>query len=228
MYKESTGIGQVKKKLTPLGLEVSYDQESEEFRINFKRGKEDTAYYTNDAEDAIMTGKAMMKESLKELYTIQFDDKDKRALTGKSLGYIRGPGLYSLKRIPGTEDYEIYNLNNDKVGIAMKESELIIVPRDTLISGTDYILEKGDRIKVLKEDYRASIIIDVALSGSQYRNFIILAQRKYKLGVEEISDRGPGSQWPEVKFYGSYQNVKSFFLNEYDDDEDLFDEIVRK
>ncbi len=33
-----------------------------EYRVNFKGGKESTAYYTNDLEDAIQTGRAMSRE----------------------------------------------------------------------------------------------------------------------------------------------------------------------
>lgn len=36
-----------------------------EYRVNFKGGPERTAYYTNDLEDAIQTGRAMSREGLR-------------------------------------------------------------------------------------------------------------------------------------------------------------------
>lgn len=74
----------------------------------------------------------------------------------------------------------------------------------------------------LKEGSQASIILDVAISSSSdYKEFISIAQKQYKLKVEVISRRGP-SGWPEVKFTGDYKNLRNFFLNEYDDDENFF------
>lgn len=35
--------------------------EGNEFRVNFKGGKEATAYYTSDLEDAVLTGISMAK-----------------------------------------------------------------------------------------------------------------------------------------------------------------------
>ncbi len=35
-----------------------------EYRVNFQRGPESTAYYTNDLDDAVTTGKDMMRRRL--------------------------------------------------------------------------------------------------------------------------------------------------------------------
>ena len=54
-----------KKTLRPLGLTLTKDTigsgptGSGEFRVNFRDGKEGTAYYTNDLDDAVATGKVM-------------------------------------------------------------------------------------------------------------------------------------------------------------------------
>jgi len=41
---------------------ISLTKSDGEYRVNFKGGKEETAYYTNDILDAINTGKAMLKQ----------------------------------------------------------------------------------------------------------------------------------------------------------------------
>jgi hypothetical protein len=38
---------------------MTISQNRGEYRVNFEGGTEDTAYYTNDLQDAIDTGKAM-------------------------------------------------------------------------------------------------------------------------------------------------------------------------
>lgn len=43
----------------------------DEFRVNFKGGKESTAYYTNDLEDAVMTAKSMWTSIQKGEYEIR-------------------------------------------------------------------------------------------------------------------------------------------------------------
>ena len=54
---------EVKKEAKALGMEIKWDYNGyEEYRVNFKGGKEATAYYTVDLEDAINTARAMVKE----------------------------------------------------------------------------------------------------------------------------------------------------------------------
>lgn len=48
---------QVRETLWPLGLRIS--KWDGEYRVNFVRGDEATAYYTNDLEDALWTGLQM-------------------------------------------------------------------------------------------------------------------------------------------------------------------------
>lgn len=45
-----------------LGLSVRRTEHGE-YRVNFKSGTEGTAYYTTDAEDALGTARAMLKEA---------------------------------------------------------------------------------------------------------------------------------------------------------------------
>ena len=61
---EKLTIANVKKELDGLG--ISIEKNDDEFIVNFKGGKEATAYYTNDLEDALGTGKAMVKGKKKE------------------------------------------------------------------------------------------------------------------------------------------------------------------
>lgn len=48
------------------GLVLTKDADSGEYRVNFKGGKEATAYYTDDLPDAVGTGEAMCKERNKK------------------------------------------------------------------------------------------------------------------------------------------------------------------
>lgn len=51
-------IKEAKAALRPLGV-VLTKTEWDEYRVNFRNGREATAYYTNDLEDAVGTGVAM-------------------------------------------------------------------------------------------------------------------------------------------------------------------------
>ena len=57
-------LAQAKAELRPLGLVlISHDGE---YRVNFRRGDEESAYYTTDLDDALATGKDMAKRSASE------------------------------------------------------------------------------------------------------------------------------------------------------------------
>lgn len=53
-------------QIRALGMSVRYVSDTGEYRVNFKNGSEDTAYYTDCPIDALGTAKAMKKEGLKE------------------------------------------------------------------------------------------------------------------------------------------------------------------
>jgi len=59
--KKSFTLKEAREILTPLGVVIT--TQDGEYRVNFKGGKEDTAYYTNDISDAVGTGKKMKKSS---------------------------------------------------------------------------------------------------------------------------------------------------------------------
>ena len=61
LLEASLTMGSVKKELQALGITLT-KSEDDEFVVNFSKGKEATAYYTDDLEDALMTGKSMAKE----------------------------------------------------------------------------------------------------------------------------------------------------------------------
>lgn len=51
----------VRKRLSEYGI-VIRKTEHGEFRVNFRNGKDDTAYYTTCLDDALFTGITMAKE----------------------------------------------------------------------------------------------------------------------------------------------------------------------
>jgi len=58
-------LKEAKLQLKELGMTITYNDEYYEYRVNFAGGREATAYYTNDLEDALHTGIAMSKENRK-------------------------------------------------------------------------------------------------------------------------------------------------------------------
>jgi hypothetical protein len=67
--KKELTIQQVKNELSQLG--VALKKNENEYRVNFKGGKEETAYYTDDLNDALETGKEMSKEIKKTSSTLK-------------------------------------------------------------------------------------------------------------------------------------------------------------
>jgi hypothetical protein len=55
-----------KKRLAHHAITVNRTGEGNEHRINYKGGREETAYYTDDHKDAYGTGLAMAKNAIKE------------------------------------------------------------------------------------------------------------------------------------------------------------------
>lgn len=52
-------IRQATKELSDIGIALRHIVDTGEYRVNFKNGKEATAYYATDLEDAIATGHMM-------------------------------------------------------------------------------------------------------------------------------------------------------------------------
>ncbi len=52
-------LAETKKKLKEYNVTVNYQPEWEQYRVNFLYGLESTAFYTNDLEDALHTGRLM-------------------------------------------------------------------------------------------------------------------------------------------------------------------------
>jgi hypothetical protein len=57
-------IQTLRAELKPLGMRVQRTDDGE-WRVNFQKGTEATAYYTDDYDDALGTGRAMAKEGLR-------------------------------------------------------------------------------------------------------------------------------------------------------------------
>jgi hypothetical protein len=53
-----------KAELSPFHMTITWNESTGEYRVNFQHGQECTAYYTDDLEDAIDTGKAMRRSSM--------------------------------------------------------------------------------------------------------------------------------------------------------------------
>ncbi len=51
-----------KDTLRPFGIIINSRPNTGEYRVNFANGREATAYYTDDIEDAVETGKRMAEE----------------------------------------------------------------------------------------------------------------------------------------------------------------------
>lgn len=49
----------VEKELREIGITLTHLSNTGEYRVNYKHGREATAYYTDDLMDAAMTGYAM-------------------------------------------------------------------------------------------------------------------------------------------------------------------------
>ena len=53
---------QARNRLADKGVTMRWDSWLEEYRVNFRYGREATAYYTTDLDDAVATGNRMAKE----------------------------------------------------------------------------------------------------------------------------------------------------------------------
>ena len=54
-------VKQAKAELKSLGIKIALIPHESEWRVNFVNGNEDSAYYTDDVWDAILTGYSMAK-----------------------------------------------------------------------------------------------------------------------------------------------------------------------
>lgn len=52
-------LKEVEKELRDMGMVITHLSNTDEYRVNYKNGREATAYYTNDLQDAALTGYAM-------------------------------------------------------------------------------------------------------------------------------------------------------------------------
>lgn len=52
-------LHEAKQRLTQCGCVIKKTGFGNEYRVNMKGGKEETAYYTDDIEDAVATGERM-------------------------------------------------------------------------------------------------------------------------------------------------------------------------
>lgn len=54
-------IREAQAELRPLGIVLTKDVASGEYRVNYRGGEEATAYYTDDKVDALHTGREMAR-----------------------------------------------------------------------------------------------------------------------------------------------------------------------
>lgn len=55
---------EVRQRLRTVGVAISFRAHSDEYRVNFRGGREATAYYTSDIEDALGTGLDMARRAV--------------------------------------------------------------------------------------------------------------------------------------------------------------------
>jgi len=54
---------EVEKELRELGITLTHLSNTGEYRVNYKHGREATAYYTDDLQDAALTGFALSQHN---------------------------------------------------------------------------------------------------------------------------------------------------------------------
>lgn len=54
-------LDELKKAVRDLGMSISYNVDTQEYRVNFKGGTAATAYFTTDRQDALETAKKMAR-----------------------------------------------------------------------------------------------------------------------------------------------------------------------
>lgn len=184
---ESKDLAKAKKELAPLGLEVTFDKETEEYRVNFKGGKEGTAYYTNDVDDAIGTGKAMAKEgdkskkkeSKKKKEDDDQDDEEEEDDDEEDKKDDKEEGKKKKKENfePSYEDVVL-------------ESEVRIIQDDHVL-----VLEKGDKIRVLKKEERVFFnpmnierAVEAYETAVRKRSAVVVDMLLEVLHIEEADD----------------------------------------
>lgn len=189
---ESKDLAKAKKELAPLGLEVTFDKETEEYRVNFKGGKEGTAYYTNDVDDAIGTGKAMAKEGdrskKKESKKKEDDDQDDD----------------KEKEDPEEDDDDEEKDDDKEEGKKKKKKENlepsyedVVLESEVRINQDDHVLvlEKGDKIRVLKKEERVLFnpmniekAVEAYETAVRKRSAVVVDMLLEVLHIEEADD----------------------------------------
>jgi len=85
--KKTLTLEQAKNELKDHDIIIT--KKDDEYRVNFRGGKEDTAYYTSDLGDAVGTGKQMSKKKMKKAS----DDEGSLASTLKDMdGFVKMVG----------------------------------------------------------------------------------------------------------------------------------------
>jgi len=79
-------LADAKKHLQTLGLTLKHDAGTGEYIVNFKGGKEATAYFTDDLDDAVKTGEKMAQENP----TGDTDDQTPEDLKAEMVEVIKG------------------------------------------------------------------------------------------------------------------------------------------
>jgi len=196
---ESKDLAKAKKELAPLGLEVTFDKETEEYRVNFKGGKEGTAYYTDDVDDAIGTGKAMAKEG----------DKSKKKESKKKEDNDQDDN--KEKEDPDDnddddndeEDDEEDKKDDKEEGKKKKKENLepsyedVVLESEVRINQDDHVLvlEKGDKIRVLKKEERVFFnpmniekAVEAYETAVRKRSAVVVDMLLEVLHIEEADD----------------------------------------
>jgi len=75
------------KESIPASTTISYRRNEGEYRVNFRGGKEATAYYTNDLRDAVQTAISMGTPDWAK--DVDWDAQDRRAYEEEKIENLR-------------------------------------------------------------------------------------------------------------------------------------------
>ena len=143
-------------------------------------------------------------KKMNEDYTVEFDGD-----SGEWRVIVKGSGAIQDSFTTESEAYMVANIMNSK-------SNVVEATEEFQVPGTNYIIEKGDHIQILKEDYQ-----EVAEIIRQQ----IGRQALYMMGTKQLSSSDEGQGGLGIRFTASkIANYVKIVLN----DKDLYDVTFSK
>lgn len=115
-------LTEAQKTLSPLGITIKHVRDTGEYRVNFKGGGENTAYYTDDLKDALSTGekmasaKAGMVDSRYDTEAMENSDEDDEPSTWQELKKEMSDVIYKAIET----DLKAYDVDPDEEKFAIE------------------------------------------------------------------------------------------------------------